>query len=154
MGLTAVKALCDCNGTSLSTRQTLECYVSGKDLLPSCVPILKATVRTRCSARRMLISSCILIIIMAIIYCMSFANLRRPSLYIPFRRQSDPQPAADSHSPSETTIQASEDTAEDAAEDDTEDAAEDDTEDAAEDDTEDAAEDDTENADEEPPEEE
>ena len=90
---------------------------------------------------------------MAIIYCMSFVNLRRPSLRIPFRRQSDPQPAADSHSPSETTIQASEDTAEDAAEDaaedDTEDAAEDDTEDAAEDDTEDAAEYDTENADEE-----
>lgn len=65
----------------------------------------------------MLISSCILIIIIAIIYCMSFVNLRRPSLPIPFRRQSDPQSAADTHSATETTIQAAEDAADDAAED-------------------------------------
>ncbi|XP_076387995.1 uncharacterized protein LOC143264475 [Megachile rotundata] len=119
MGLTAVKALCDCNGTDQSSRgQALECFVSAKDILPSCSPILKATVRSgKCGVRRMLLSTLILLFIMAVVYCISFANQHRRSLRIPtFLRQPQtetPQEAAGEDVTESVQEAAPEDSAED-----------------------------------------
>lgn len=73
MGLSIVEAVCDCNESSASP-QTLKCYISTKDLLPSCKPLIKATMKTRCTFRRMIISIIVIIIILAIVYCLSISG--------------------------------------------------------------------------------
>lgn len=73
MGLSIVEAVCDCNESSASS-QTLKCYIATKDLLPSCKPLIKATMKTRCTFRRMIISTVVIIIILAIIYCLTISG--------------------------------------------------------------------------------
>lgn len=98
MGFRAVEALCDCNGTTSSSRQTVECYISAKDLLPSCKPILKATAKGRCGVRRMIISTFILLLILVAIYCLSASCDRLRTFSRSLRNQaqsehqSNPQP--------------------------------------------------------------
>ncbi|KAF3428353.1 hypothetical protein E2986_05082 [Frieseomelitta varia] len=73
MGFLAVEALCDCNGTSVAPPQPVGCYISARDILPSCKPILKATARGRCGIRRMIISTFLLLVILVAIYCLSIS---------------------------------------------------------------------------------
>ncbi|KAK1128495.1 hypothetical protein K0M31_002953 [Melipona bicolor] len=101
MGFLAVEALCDCNGTSSAPPQPVGCYISARDILPSCKPILKATARGRCGVRRMIISTFLLLLILVAIYCLSvsceqlrtFGRSLRTQIQSPARNQPRISPA-------------------------------------------------------------
>lgn len=105
MGFLAVEALCDCNATSSAPSQPVGCYISARDILPSCKPILKATARGRCGIRRMIISTFLLLLILVAIYCLSiscervrtFGRSLRNQIQSPARNQPQisPPPAAE-----------------------------------------------------------
>ncbi|CAD1477933.1 unnamed protein product, partial [Heterotrigona itama] len=105
MGFLAVEALCDCNGTSGAPPQPVGCYISARDILPSCKPILKATARGRCGIRRMIISTFLLLVILIALYCLSiscervrtFGRSLRNQIQSPARNrpQISPPPAAE-----------------------------------------------------------
>ncbi|CAL7945053.1 unnamed protein product [Xylocopa violacea] len=103
MGLTTVEALCECNGSTTPSHQTVECYISAKDLLPSCKPILR---KSACGFRRMVISTLVLFLFLAVIYLVSVNGHRIKKLHevLRNRRQVAPREIAplETSTPEET----------------------------------------------------
>ncbi|XP_076656114.1 uncharacterized protein LOC143360848 [Halictus rubicundus] len=70
MGVSAAKAICDCNGTSGGQPQKPEgSHFCGKSVLSTCKPALKAVVKSRCGYRPMFICIFVILIVMAALYC-------------------------------------------------------------------------------------
>ncbi|XP_076288810.1 uncharacterized protein LOC143213115 [Lasioglossum baleicum] len=70
MGVSAAKAICDCNGTGNGGQsQKSESSFCSKSVLSTCKPALKAVVRSKCGYRRMFICIFIILIVMGALYC-------------------------------------------------------------------------------------